>query len=495
MNIVDWTIIAAYALVILWIGFRASRKQTNTNEYFRGERQMPWWAIGLSIIATSFSAASLLGGPGEGFNYGFLYLQLQLGDLIGYLLVMALFLPFFIGLNLTTAYEYLEQRFDTKTRTLGSLCFLLFVIARLGGLLYAASLVVATVTGLPLWGSILLVGVVSIVYTTAGGISAVVWTDVLQFAMIFVGLGAGIWAAVAGVPGGLGELWQAAGEGGRLSLVNLSWEPDSIRSLPTALVAYGILAFAVAGTNQQSVQRYVSCADEPSARKAILLGWFSGFVGVAATLLLGVLLFGFYQINPGLPEDTPPDGILPYFIVNQVPPIASGFLVAAIFAAAMSSIDSALHSLATCMTVDFYQRFTRPDPSEVRSLRVARGLIVVWGILGIASAFYVASTGQALLPFLIQYTTLFLGPLLGIFLMGVLLPRVNGTGAFYGTIAAAVLLGLGSGTGWLSFPGIWQSAIAAPLAVVLGFAISLFGPKPAARSVQGLTLWHRAKPE
>jgi SSS family solute:Na+ symporter len=493
MNVLDWLIIAAYALMVLAIGFRASRKQTNTDEYFRGERQIPWWAIGLSIIATSFSAASLLGAPGEGYNHGFLYLQLQLGDLVGYLLVIALFLPFFVGLNLTTAYEYLEKRFDAKTRALGSLCFLLFVIARLGGLLYAASLVVATVTGLPLWGAILLVGVVSIVYTTAGGISAVVWTDVLQFAMIFVGLAAGIWAATAGVPGGFGELWQAAGEGGKLTMINLSWEPESIRSLPTALVAYGILAFAVAGTNQQSVQRYVSCADESSARKAILLGWFSGFVGVAATLLLGVLLFGFYSLNPGLPEDTPPDGILPYFIVNQVPAGASGFLVAAIFAAAMSSIDSALHSLATCMTVDFYQRYTRPEPGQARSLKVAQGLIVVWGILGILSAFYVASTGEALLPFLIKYTTLFLGPLLGIFLMGVLLPRVNANGAFYGTLAAALILGIGAGTGWLSFPGIWQSAIAAPLAVVLGLGISLVGARPASRSLEGLTLWHRGQ--
>jgi SSS family solute:Na+ symporter len=226
-------------------------------------------------------------------------------------------------------------------------------------------------------------------------------------------------------------------------------------------------------------------------RKAILLGWFSGFVGVAATLLLGVLLFGFYTLNPGLPEDIPADGILPYFIVNQVPAGASGFLVAAIFAAAMSSIDSALHSLATCMTVDFYQRYTRPAPSELRSLRVAQWLIVVWGILGIFSAFYVASTKEDLLPFLVKYTTMFLGPLLGIFLMGVLLPRVNANGAFFGTIAAAALLAVGSGFGWLSFPGIWQSAITAPIAVILGLLISLFGAPPPERSLQGLTLRHQ----
>lgn len=491
MSFIDWAIIGVYALLVISIGIRASRKQTNTDEYFRGERQLPWWALGFSIIATSFSAASLLGGPGEGYRHGFLYLQLQLGDLVGYGLVMVLFLPFFVRLNLTTAYEYLEKRFDAKTRSLGSLCFLLFVIARLGGLLYAASLVVATITGLPLYASILLVGVVSVVYTATGGITAVVWTDVLQFAMIFVGLAAGIWAAVSGVPGGFGDLWQAAGEGGKLALVNLSWEPGSIRSLPTALLAYGILAFAVAGTNQQSVQRYVSCADVPSARKAMMLGWFSGFVGVAATLLLGVLLFGFYTLGGGLPEDVQPDGVLSYFIVNQVPAGASGFLVTAIFAAAMSSIDSALHSLATCMTVDFYQRYAKPEPSEHQSLKVAQWLIVIWGILGILSAFYVASTGESLLPFLIQYTTLFLGPVLGIFLMGVLFPRVNATGAFYGTIAAAALLALTSGLGGVSFPGIWQSAITAPLAVISGLLISLLGTQPSPKSIEGLTVWHR----
>ncbi len=492
MGIVDWAIVAIYAIVVIAIGIVASRKQTNTDEYFRGGRQLPWWAIGFSIIATSFSAASLLGGPGEGYTHGFLYLQLQLGDLIGYGLVIALFLPFFVQLNLTTAYEYLERRFDAKTRSLGSLCFLLFVIARLGGLLYAASLVVSTVTGLPLYGAIVLVGAVSIVYTATGGITAVVWTDVLQFGMIFVGLAAGIWAAASAVPGGLGELWQAASDGGKLAVVNLSWEPESIRSLPTALLAYGTLAFAVAGTNQQSVQRYVSCADVESGRKAILLGWFSGFVGVAATLLLGVLLFGFYSLNAGLPEDVQPDGILSHFIVNQVPPGASGLLVAAIFAAAMSSIDSALHSLATCMTVDFYQRYSKTPKNEFQSLNVAKGLIVVWGILGILSAFYVASTGESLLPFLITYTTLFLGPLLGIFLMGVLIPRVNATGAFYGTIAAVIILAIGTESGWMSFPGIWRSAVIAPVAVLLGWLMSLLGSQPSRRSLIGLTLWHQA---
>jgi len=274
-----------------------------------------------------------------------------------------------------------------------------------------------------------------------------------------------------------------------------------VRTLPTALLAYGTLAFAVAGTNQQSVQRYVSCATIQDGRKAILLGWFSGFVGVASTLLLGILLFGFYANSGDLPADIAADGILSHFIVNHVPIGASGLLVAAIFAAAMSSIDSALHSLATCMTVDFYQRYANTERSDTQSLKMAQILIVVWGIVGMASAFYVASTGQDLLPFLVTYTTMFLGPLLGLFLMGVLIPRVNATGAFYGTVAAVALLVLnaqairltttveGVVTWPLNFPGIWQSAIIAPIAVLLGLLISLATAAPATRSINGLTLW------
>lgn len=491
MSAIDWAIVAVYAAIMIAIGVVASRKQSGTDEYFRGSRQMPWWAIGFSIIATSFSGAALLGGAGEGYNNGLLYLQLQLGDLIGYGLVIALFLPFFVGLNLTTAYEYLERRFDSKTRSLGSICFLLFVIARLGGLLYAAALAVSTVISIPLPAAILLVGIISIVYTVAGGIAAVVWTDVLQFFMVFVGLGAGIWAASAGVDGGFAQLWSTAAAAGKFSLIDTTWDPSNIRSLPTAVTAYGMLAFAVAGTNQQSVQRYVSCATVADGRKAILLGWASGLIGVGATLVLGTLLYSFYTLNPGLPEEIAGDAILPYFIVNNVPAGAAGLLVAAIFAAAMSSIDSALHALATCMTVDFYERYSSAPVNESRSLRVAQGLIVVWGIVGILAAFYAASTQENLLPFLIKYVTLSLGPLLGLFLMGVLVPKVNATGAFYGTVVAALILIVLTVSGSLGLPGFWGSAITAPLAIVLGVLISLVTGSPPERSIKGLTLWSK----
>jgi len=489
MHALDWTVIAVYAAALFGIGVYATRKQSGTDEYFRGSRTIPWWAIGISIIATAFSAASLLGGPGEGYNHGFLWMQLQMGDLIGYALVCLLFIPFFVRLDLTTAYEYLERRFDPKTRCLGAFCFQLFVLARLGALLYGAALVVSQTTGLSLASAILIVGVVSILYTTAGGIAAVIWTDVLQFGMILVGVTAAVWVAASGIEGGLGSLWQTASEAGKLRVIDPSWDPGNIRTLPTALGAYGLLAFAVAGTNQQSVQRYVSCPDVRSAQKAAGLAWLSGFVGVAAAVLLGVVLFAFYQAKPGaLPEGIQPDKIFPHFISTELPPGIAGFVVAAIFAAAMSSIDSALHSLSTSMVVDLYRRFLKTEAPEKHYLLAAQLLIVFWGVLGIGAAFYVASTGKSLLPFLVKYTTYFLGPLLGVFLLGICTRRCTARGAFWGALAAVGSLVLLVNFTPVKLPGIWFSAVTVPVTVVLGFLLSLTEPAPEPESLRGLTL-------
>ncbi len=481
MSAIDWGLVVVYGCVLFGIAAFASRKQSGTEEYFRGSRRLPWWAIGISIIATAFSAASLLGGPGEGYGHGFLWLQLQLGDLIGYALVCVLFIPLFVRLDVTTAYEYLEQRFDAKTRTLAALFFTLFVVVRLGALLYGAALVVAEVADLSLGGAILAVGIVAILYTVAGGIAAVIWTDVLQFGMVLVGVGACILVAARGVDGGLSAIQAAASEANRLRFIDPSWNPQSIRALPTAVLAYGMLAFAVAGTNQQSVQRYVSCSDVRSAQKAAMLAWLTGFVGVAATLVLGVVLFGYYaERASGLPGDVAPDRILPIFIANELPVGVAGLLVAAVFAAAMSSIDSALHSLSTTMVVDFYRRFVRPQAETHHELRVARALVVFWGFVGIAAAFYVAQTGQSLLPFLATYTAYFIGPILGLFLLGLWMPRVDGTSAFLGALAAAFsLFAISRWTAW-NIPGIWFTALTAPLTVVLAALFSLRRPPLAA---------------
>jgi SSS family solute:Na+ symporter len=477
MHALDWGVLALYGAVVLAIGWRGMRKKGGTNEYFRAGRRLPWWAVGLSIIATAFSAASLLGGPGEGFGHGFLWLQLQLGDLLGYALVCSIMIPVFVRLDITTAYEYLERRFDPKTRVLGAACFNLFVVSRLGALLFGAALVLAEATGWSVGSAIIVVGVVCVFYTAAGGMEAVIWTDVLQFAMILVGVGAAL-AVLAS--SGLGDSWSAAAAAGRTQVFDFTWNPASIRSFPTAFFAYGILAFAVAGTNQQTVQRYVSLSSATEARKAAMLGWAAGAIGVGATLLLGVLLFGFYHNRPdALPAGLKPDRILAHFTMTQLPVGVAGIMVAAIFAAAMSSIDSALHSLSTSIVVDFYRRFIKKSAPEAHYLRVAKGLIVVWGVLAIAAAFYVHATGQALLPFLIKYTSYFLGPVLGLFLLGLLVPKAGGGMAFWSALAAVVLLLLNVQLKVLSLPGIWNSAATVVLTLLIGMVAAAVNPQKA----------------
>ncbi len=522
MSVIDWVIVAAYAALVIGIGAWATRKQEGTDEYFRGSRKLPWWAVGISLIATAFSAASLLGAPGEGYHHGFRWIQLQLGDLIGYAIVCIVFLPVLVRLDITTAYEYLERRFDAKTRALGAFFFLAFVLVRLGGLLYAASLCFSVVAEIPVPTAIVIVGLVSIGYTVAGGIAAVVWTDVLQFVMILVGVGAALIVAANGIEG---DLLETARESGRLTVVSVVktdevgglgtfWDPTDIRTLPVAVIAYGTLVFGVAATNQQMVQRYVCCDDVASARKAVMLGWFSGFVGIQACLLLGVLLHSYYEARPGAlvgairdiyHADEPgiglsaikvaPDQILPVFIARELPVGVAGLLVATVFAAAMSSIDSALHSLSTCLVVDGYRRFIAPAKDDAHHLRVARGLIIFWGLVGIVVAFYVARTKLPLLPFLVKYTAFTVGPLLGLFLLGFTDRRANGHGAFFGTIGATVVLAIAFAA--LGIPGIWFSAFAAPVTVLLGAAISLAfaaprpdqldlgAPKPANPSSEG----------
>ncbi len=476
MHPLGWTVVALYAVIVVLIGSLASRNQKGTEDYFRGSRRLPWWALGISIIATAFSAASLLGGPGEGFQHGFLWLQLQLGDLLGYTLVAFLFIPLFVRLDLTTAYEYLERRFDAKTRSLGALYFIVFVVVRLGALLYGASIVVAEVAGMSLPTAILLASVVAIVYTMAGGLAAVVWTYVLQFGMILLGIGACVAVVSTHVEGGLAAVMSTANAAGRLQLVDWRWDPASLRTLPTAVFAYGMLAFAVAGTNQQSVQRYVACSDANAARKAAFLAWGLGLVGVASTLLLGVFLFAFYEHAPGrMPADVQPDRILPIFMARELPPVVAGLLAAAVFAAAMSSIDSALHSLSTCIVVDFYRRYMRRDRSEGHYLGVARILVLFWGLAGIGAALFVAQSGQALLPFMATYTSYIIGPVLGLFLLGLWVPRAGGNSAFWGACLAGVLMLLQARFGPWEIPGVWTTAVSAPLTLGCGALLACVG--------------------
>jgi solute:Na+ symporter, SSS family len=495
MHYADWVVLAIYIVVMIAIGVWANRRQTDTEAYFVGNRNVRWWAAGLSIIATSFSAASILGVPGYAYATDMWYLQYQLGDILAAIIVILLFIPFFHKVRgLTTAYEYLEVRFDTKTRLLGSTLFIMTVLLRAGTLLFGAALLfsaVAPTNFFPFLNSVeeavVIFGMIAIVYTVMGGISAVIWTDVIQFSIMSIGIIASMAVVVLATPGGWEVAFAEAGQAGKLDIINVE-EPFGGRGLVTAIFGYGLLALSLFGTNQQPVQRYMTVKNPREAQGALLLGVGAGAIGVTLSLLLGVFLYIFYVHFPGLlPDEFTPDQVMPHFVNTQVPPILTGALVAAVFAAAMSSLDSALNSLAAAATVDFLKRF-RPDVSDAGRLTFAKFVVVTAGIIGIGVGIYSARTEAPLIDLILTFMGYFAGGLLGLFLLGMLTRRANGHGAFIGAITGTLVVlmvtendfplpRLFEWFGFAPIPFIWSTAVGLVVTLVVGYLVSLAGSR------------------
>jgi len=506
MHFADWIVLAVYVGVIIGIGFWANRRQTDTEAYFLGNRNVRWWAAGLSIIATSFSAASILGVPGLAYATNMWYLQYQIGDIGAAVIVSLLFIPFFHRVRgLTTAYEYLEARFDLKTRLLGSSLFALTVLLRAGTLLFGAALLFSAVVptdiipGLDsVEEAVVIFGIIAIVYTVLGGISAVIWTDVIQFSIMGIGIIASMAVVVLATPGGWDVAFAEAGQLGKLDIFQLE-EPMGGRGLVTAVFGYGLLALSLFGTNQQPVQRYMTVKNPREAQQALLLGVGAGAIGVSLSLLLGVFLFIFYMHFPELlPEGLRPDQIMPHFVNTQVPPILTGALVAAVFAAAMSSLDSALNSLAAALTVDFLKRF-KPGVSEQRRLTFAKFVVVTAGILGIGIGIYSSRTEAPLIDLILTFMGYFAGGLLGLFLLGMLTRRATGTGAFTGAIVGTLVVlmvtendfplpRLYEWFGFAPIPFIWSTAVGLVVTLGVGYLVSLGGKRVPPERLEGITV-------
>jgi SSS family solute:Na+ symporter len=491
MHVLDWIVVGLYVATVVGLGWWANRLQTDTEAYFVGNRGVRWWAAGLSIIATSFSAASVLGMPGYAYADDMWYLQFQIGDILAAGIVAALFIPFFHKIKeLTTAYEYLEVRFDTKTRQLGSALFIFATLLRGGALLYGASLLFSEIVptnvfpGLPgVEEAVIIFGVIAITYTVVGGISAVIWTDVIQFGLIVLGVIASIIVVITSTPGGTSATFETAASLDKLQVLHAD-EPFAFKGIVTAIFGYGLLALSLYGTNQQPVQRYMTVENPREAQKALLLGVGTGAISVALSLLMGVFLFVFYDFNPGLlAEGIGSDQVMPQFIENRLPPVITGGLVAAVFAAAMSSLDSALNSTAAAITVDFYTQF-KEDVAEQQRLFFAKIVVITAGALGIGVGIYASRTGELLIDIILDFLGWVGGGMLGLFVLGMLTRRANGFGAFIGAIvgvAAALILTdnltglsfIAEAVGIVPFPSIWATAVGLVVTLAVGYALSL----------------------
>jgi solute:Na+ symporter, SSS family len=336
------------------------------------------------------------------------------------------------------------------------------------------------------------------VYTVLGGISAVIWTDVIQFGIMSLGILASITVVVLGTPGGWEAAFAEASAAGKLDVIKVE-EPFAPRGLVTAIFGYGLLALSLFGTNQQPVQRYMTVRRPRDAQQALILGVSAGAIGVLLSLLLGVFLFLFYEHHPALlPADLTADQIMPHFVNTQVPAVITGLLVAAVFAAAMSSLDSALNSLSAALTVDFLTRF-RGSVTESQRLTFAKVVVVTAGILGIGIGIYSARTEAPLIDLILTFMGYFAGGLLGLFLLGMLTRRANGHGAFAGAIVGTLtvlmvtqndfpLPRLYEWWGIEPIPFIWSTAVGLVVTLVVGYAISLLGRPVAAERLENTSV-------
>ncbi|RTE55206.1 sodium transporter [Arenibacter aquaticus] len=440
-GLINYGVLAAYLAVSVLIGLYFSRKQRSTEDYFTGGGRIPWWASGLSVFGTLLSAITFMAIPAKAFITDWSYFMLNMTAILITPVIAYLFIPYFARLNITTAYEFLENRFNYAARALGSLSFILFQLGRIGIVLLLPSLAISIVTAIPVEACILIMGVLCIIYTAFGGIEAVVWTDVLQVVVLMGGSILAVFWILFHTESSFGEMITHASDMNKFNIMNTDFNfTDStfwvvfIGGLASALVTQG--------TDQTIVQRYLTSRNVKDSQKTVFT---NAFLTLPATIIffgIGTLLFMFYTEMPGRlsPAISNNDSIFPWYIVKELPTGISGLLIAGIFSAAMSSISSSLNSVSTAFCSDFYKHFS-PGISDLRLLRIARLATIVTGIVGVLFALWMANSNiKSLWDEFYRYLGLFTGGLGGMFLLGMLTKRANAAGTLTGFVASGFLI-------------------------------------------------------
>ncbi|MDO5524322.1 MAG: sodium/solute symporter, partial [Bacteroidia bacterium] len=352
----NYVVLILYFGGMLWLGFFFMKRNENTEDFFKASGRIPWWAAGISIFATTLSAITFLSIPAKTYATDWRMLIFNISIILIVPIVIKYFLPFFRRFNLGTAYEYLEKRFSRAVRWLASALFVIFMVSRIAIVLFLPSLALNAVTGFNIYLSIIIMGIVTIIYSTSGGMEAVVWGDVIQgFILVFGAISAFIFMIV-GIDGGFGEFWNTSIEFHKFRTFDFRF--DFTQPVFWVVLIGGVANSLITYTSDQSiVQRYMSTKDEKATSRSI---WLNGILSVPVTLLfflIGTGLFAFYSDNPGNMTITNPniDSVFPQFIVSEMPAGLAGLLVAAIFAAAMSTLSSNINSSAAVITSDFFQ--------------------------------------------------------------------------------------------------------------------------------------------
>lgn len=487
----DYTLFACYLAVSVGIGLWSARKKSSDlGDYFLAGRGMNSLLIAMSILAALFSGISYLAGPADVYKNGFGFAYAILAFFIATPITTIWILPKFYHSRFFTAYQFLEERFALSVRLLASGLFIFRVSLWLAAATYAPALALEKVTGIPLWATILASGILTTFYTALGGMRAVIWTDVIQLIVLFGGQLVIALVAASRIPGGFGEVWTTALADGRMNL-EFSFALSDRINLGSVLLAAAFLHLVQMATDQVSVQRYLTAGSLAEAKRSLWIKlWF-----ILPVIILfygtGLVLYAFYKVHgdplaAGLIEKE--DQILPYFVVTQLPIGLPGLLIAAIYAASMSTISAGLNSLSSATVVDFQQRLTRqPNSPSSRDVTRARWITVGYGLLVIVLAFAVSKMPGNLVESVNTVIAIVGGPLLGLFFLGMFTKRADTRGALVGSLVGFVALltlyfyQIGFFTAekpalLVSF--IWFSLFGALITVVIGLLVSRGSPSP-----------------
>ncbi len=483
---INFVVVTVYFLILAGMGLYFWNRGKSDTDYFLARRRIPWWAAGISIFGTQLSAITFMAIPAKAYATDWVYFLGQIAILLVAPIVVYLYLPFFRRLQITTAYEFLEQRFSVAVRLFGSLAFVLLQLGRMGVVIFLPALALSAVTGFNLYLAILLMGLLSTFYTALGGMEAVIWSDVMQVIVLLGGALLSLIILVMNIEGGASGLIEVAASENKFHMLTWSW--DATTTAVWVVLGGSIFSNLIPYTADQTVvQRYLTTKTEKLAARSV---WTNAALTIPGSLLffsVGTALFVFYQQHAGALEPSlSTDAIFPLFIVQQLPQGISGLLIAGIFAAAMSSLDSSLNSAVAALVCDFYKRFKPHSTAPVR-LRLAKWLTVGLGFLATAIGLLMATIEIAsLFDFFLELLGLLGSSLAGLFALGIFTRRAHSTGALIGACTSAVVLYLVSAFTTIHF--FLYASIGILTCFVVGYIMSNLLPNPRVQ-LDGLTIY------
>ena len=544
MRALDWAIVVAYLVYVVWDGIRMTKHSGSKEGYFLADRGLPWWAVGLSVMATQLSAITLVGTTGQAYSDGMRFIQFYYGLPFAMIILCVTVVPFFHRANVFTAYEYLEKRFDVKVRVLTSFFFLISRGLGVGTIISAPAIVLSIVFGWNLIATIFAIGMSTTIYTVFGGVQAVTWTDVKQMFVIFLGLGVCfvviLWSFPTGVS--LGDGLHLAGSLGKLNMVDTTFSLTEKYTIWSGLIGGLFLMLGYFGCDQSQVQRFLTAKSVDEGRTSLLMSAFLKIPMQFGILLIGIMVFIFYQFtappivfnnaeiakaaqteefqtlqrtyaaaheerreaavafdgadavkrqsyidadkkfnesrkqavayvrSTSNPTFNDINYVFPTFVLENMPMGVIGLLIAAIFAAAMSSIAAELNALATASTIDFYRRLYAPEATDSHYVMVGRITTFIWGIFACIVAIFATNLGS-LIEVVNKFGSFFYGSLLGVFVLAFVVKRARSRGAFFGLLFGIASVWIASLYTTIEF--LWFNVIGCLVTVFFGYVISL----------------------